>query len=254
MSFFRSILDFKRDTVDQREQRLSQRYNVGSGFPLRATLILLGPGGRPRELAGAITDLSITGANVQLAGDATAARGERCSLRLVLGPHNLVIDGTVAHFRAGPPHASCGIALGFEEFNTRKSYQQLFETVVLGASLTPAPAELVRQDAPGEHKEQYRGDEEAQLTVWRNAPGGAINGFEFRMLNYFARGNKARPVLEVYSQEEVKDEHKARYPVPALHSLAGHSDEIRQLFSWTVPNLAPCIPADVRTFMEKFAQ
>ncbi|MBI2517382.1 MAG: PilZ domain-containing protein [Opitutae bacterium] len=254
MSFFRSILDFKRDTVNQREQRLSQRYNVGAGFPLQATLILLGPGGKPRELAGVITDLSITGANVQLAPDVTAMRGERCSLRLVLGPHNLVIDGTVAHFRAGPPHASCGLALRFDEFNTQKAYQQLFETVVLGASLTPAPAELVRQDAPGEHKEQYRGDEEAQLTVWRAAPGGAINGFEFRMLNYFARGNKLRPVLEVYSQEEVKDEHKAHYPAPALHSLRERSNEIQQLYAWTVPNLAPVIPADVRAFLGKFAR
>jgi hypothetical protein len=252
--FFRSILDFKRDAVKQREQRLAQRYAVGAGFPLQATLILLGPGGRPRELSGVITDLSITGANIRLPADAAAMRGERCSLRLVLGPHNLAIDGTVAHFRAGPPHSGCGLALRFEDFNAQKSYQQLFETVALGASLAPAPTELVRQDAPDEHKEQYRGDEEAQLTVWRRAPGGPINGFEFRMLEYFARGNTLGPELEVYSQEQVKDEHKSRYPAPALHSLAERRDEIRQLFSWVVPNLAPCVPADVRTFLEKFVR
>lgn len=254
MPFFRSILDFKRDTVQQREQRLSQRYAVGSGFPLKATLALPGAAGPAREFPGVVTDLSITGANVQLPATAAAARGESCSLRLELGPHNLAIGGAVAHFRAGPPQASCGLALRFDEFNTQKAYQQLFEAVALGASLAPAPAELVRQDAPGEQKEQYRGDEEAQLTVWRRAPGGPINGFEFRMLEYFARGNSLGPVLEVYSQEQVKDEHKAHYPAPALHSLAERSDEIRQLFRWVVPNLAPCVPADVRTFLEKFVR
>ncbi|MFI5335395.1 MAG: PilZ domain-containing protein [Opitutales bacterium] len=252
MSFFNRILNFSQEAVRQREQRRSQRYPTGAAFPLQATLTL---SGRTPATAwtGTLTDLSAHGTSVRLPAGAAATRGEPGRLRLAVEEQQLEVAGTIANLRAHPDHTICGFELQFPEFNTHKNYMQLLEAVALGAMLAPADARFVRQDAPGLHKEKYSGEADTELILWREAPGGAIDSFEFRMNDCFVRGHRRASGLEIYTQETVKDELKSGYTQPTVHPNTATQEEIRRLYRWVVPNFAPAVPDDVRRFLAGFA-
>jgi hypothetical protein len=257
VSFFNRILNFSQDTVRQQEQRRSQRYHVGTELPLGAVLLAPGggSGGQPDTAHPArVLDVSAIGASVQLEPSTRAAKGDACRLRLSLEGGHVMVDGRVANRRNTAKHVTCGLEFTFADFNAQKSYLQLVEAVALGAMLVPADPQFIRQDSPGLHKEKYTGESDTELTVWRTAAGGPIDSFEFRMNDYFVRGSRHAPVLEVYSQESLKDEHKAGYSAPALHLVSSAEEEIRRLFRWVVPNLSRGVPADARNFLLGFAR
>lgn len=247
MLFFKRILNFNPEAAAQREQRHAQRYPVAPGSPLRAHL-LLGAHRHPAKFV----NLSSTGASIELSPGFSAGRGTAAQLELGLDGHTLVIGVQVAHARPATDHAVLGLQLKFTDFDTKKSYLQVLEPVAIGASLTPGDPKLVREKERGKITTPYHGTGDTQLTVWRNFAGQAIEGFEFRMHDYFVRSGPTPPTLDIFTCEEQTAEHKLGYRVPALKRSGEENAEIRLLFDWVLPHLSKNVPEDVREFLGKY--
>lgn len=260
---FRRILGFKGETVQQREKRHAQRYPVGEHFPLKAVLNTLGrdedaqlnqtKDGRGRNWGAHAVNLSSNGASVCVSPSLLVHRGDACTLTLTIDNFVIVQRGVVAHYRATRDHATIGIAYESPEPSMQRAYLQLLEPLAIGDSMKTVPAKQVRQDTPGQFKEQYRGDSDSQLTVWRASEGAAPHAFEFRMHQCYARGSAHSQELAVYELEDAPPS-KRGYDAPALKRSAAHTREIQTLFRWTLPNLSPAVPADVRQFLAGFAR
>jgi hypothetical protein len=187
-------------------------------------------------------DLSAKGASVQLSMAAVAYAKEPCRLKFTLRDFHLELPATINHFRCQSQYSLCGITFNLSEAGLQKAYQQLLEPVIIGNALTPAAAV---QDVPGRHKEQFGGGEVAELSVLRTAPGGAITGFDLRMHQYVVRWAEGSPQLELFCHNEGDQAGSSASRAPHPDS---QYDEIRRLFSFTIPNLPKSIPADVRKF------
>jgi hypothetical protein len=254
VAFFQRILNFKKsDPVAPADKRHTTRYAVGERFPVKATVTIVGRDGdgnllpahiqRTQDWVGRLLNLSASGASVQLHPAALAARGEPCGLKLLFEHQQLSFEGKIAHFRAHPQYTAVGVALNFPDFEIQKAYLQLMHPVTLGASLKAVDLKLVKQDAAGQKKEQYRGDANGCLTLWREGSDNTVASFEFRMPPYAVAGSSERPQLEVFIPEGTGK--------PAGFTKASHN-EVRQLFRWVVMNLSRSVPSDARKFMEKF--
>lgn len=263
MLLFRRILGFKEETIQQRENRRAQRYAVSPSFPLKVVLNTLGrdedaqlnktKDGRGRNWGAQAVNLSSTGASILVSPSLLVHRGDTCTLTLTIENFVIVQRGLVAHYRGQRDYATIGIAFEAPEPGMQRAYLQLLEPLAIGESLKPVPAKQVRQDTPGQHKEQYCGEGDAQLTVWRATPESAPHAFEFRMHQCYARGSSHSSELAVYTLEDSPPSVHG-YDAPALKRSPGHTREIQTLFRWTVPHLASAVPADVREFLAQFAQ
>ncbi len=257
MLFFKRILNNKAESVEQTENRLSHRYPVGANFPRKTAVNLIGrddaglplnlPGHKGRDWGGRLLNLSSGGANIGLAPAALAERGEPCKLKLTLGEDRLEIPCTVAHFRAYTQYTACGLKFAFPDADTQRAYLQLLEPVAIGASLKPAAGEVV-QDTEGLVKEEYHGDSNALLAVWRERTG-MIYGFDFRMNAYGVRWGTGMPELQIYGLNP--DQAALRKPGQPLSLTEAQQIEVRWLFCLAVPNLAKAVPADIRKFLEQ---
>lgn len=245
--FFKRILNFTQEAAAKSEQRHAQRYPVAPGSPLCAHLLLAG-----RRHPGRFVNLSGTGVSIEVPGVESAARGTPAQLEITLEPHTLVIDVQVAHAQPGANRVVFGLQLKFADFDTKKSYLQVLEPVAIGASLTPGDPKLVREKEHGMINTPYHGIGDTQLTVWRYFAGQAIEGFEFRMHDYFVRSGPIPPALDIFTCEEQTAEHKLGYRVPALKRSGEENAEIRQLFNWVLPHLNSSVPEDVREFLGRF--
>jgi hypothetical protein len=244
--FFKRILNFRRDALAKmRDKRRSTRYPVGSGFPLKATLNLVGQVGAPRgsgvNWSGRLANLSTNGVCVQLPPATATVRGEQSELRLSLENNLLQIPCTVAHFRVYSSQALCGVSLEFGDFKMQKAYLQLVEGVSMGASFVSAESTVVVHNATGLAREQFRADNKAVLTAWRNPKSQELDSFDLVMGDHCVRGG-TRVALEVYSRKAEKA------PLAPIVD-----DEVRQLFRWVLSNLPKAVPADLRTLMERSA-
>jgi hypothetical protein len=281
--FFRRILNFKRDYLARlRDKRKARRYPVGPGFPLKASVSLIGTD-RPEEFlqrqpdrgcdwAGRLVDFSSTGARLQLPPAVMTARGERTRLRLTLEQRRLEIPCTVAHFRVHRDYALCGLALQFPDLDTQKAYLQLLESVVIGATFAPLRSTGLLRNPPGFEREQYQSDGDARLFAWREKRSGNLDSFELMMVEHCVRGEarvlerrhevgrpgggnrQEHPEVDVYTRQ--KTVHPARVALfdPSFALSAGAHAEVRQLFRWVVPNLAKQVSLDLRRFMEQFVR
>jgi len=167
---FKKILNFSKETVAAGDKRQAERYAVGPTFPFKSVLTLLGHDGegnpiagsdRGQDWAGRLTNISATGASMQMHSAAVAIRGEPCHFKLSLDHYLIEIPSTIAFFRFYPQYALCGFKFNFPEFETQKAYLQILEPVSLGASLAPVDPKSFKQDAEGLVKEQYAGDKAA---------------------------------------------------------------------------------------------
>jgi len=251
--FFKRILNFSAEAMAKKEKRRATRYPVGQAFPVKAVLTIIGrdgegfvvkaPNRSGQDWGGWMLNLSSTGASMQLHPAAVTARGELCRFRLTFENIVLAIDGRVAHFRTHPNYSVCGVSLDFSNKETQKAYLQLLEPVVVGASFKAVESRRVKQDTPDLRKEQYRGDSNTQLTVWRATQGSAIVGFELRIGDYSVAGSSESPALDVTTAAGAKSE-------PELGPVA--QGELRNLFHWIVPNLSKHVPTEVRNFLGRF--
>jgi hypothetical protein len=255
--FFRKILNFSKDTVIVHDKRGAPRYTVGHPFPFKCIVTLIEHDGEgkpiPSEVegqdwSGRLCNVSATGASVQMHSAAMAIRGEPCRFKLSLDGYLLEIPCTIAHFHCYPQHVLCGVTFKFPDFNIKKAFLQLLEPVSIGATLEPVDAKKVRQNTPELHKEEFRNEGAALLTVWRKGPGGEIQSFDFRMNNYGVRWSAGLAELETYGVSEAKRAGK-KGTAPPLHLTEVQQEEVRWLFCLAVPNLPNAVPADVRKFL-----
>ncbi len=259
MAIFQCLLRFPRNVLARlRDKRKSRRYPVGAGFPLKATLTLVGadPRGKrvleaAREWAGPLANFSNGGICVLLPPSALTVRGEETTVHLSLEEHRLSIPCRVAFLRVYTAHAACGLQLEFRDEATHNAYLQLFEAVVIGATLAPVSRGKSARPSGGLIREQYKSDNGTQLTVWRKAEARALDCFEFAVGNHCLRGESDSKHLTVFNRRAKPATAQAD---PAAHDTLLHESaiELRRLFRYIVPNLTKAVPNDVRQFLAGF--
>ncbi len=231
------------------ENRLNTRHTPGAAFPLHAYLSL----GRYDWKPAKVLNLSGNGIGLLTARETKAATGQDVRVKVVLGRHEIELDGRLAHVRPQPKGLYCGIGLRFGDFTRQKAYLQLLQPVAIGQSLEAVPPERVVQNEPQLIKQVYRGEGESVLTVWlAKTPGTPLHSFEFQMHDYFCRAGAESGTMEAYLRGTT-DSHKGRLSNPVFDVKGGLRKEIRQLFHWILPNLSPEVPDDVRAFLQRFA-
>src|SRR6186713_1837852 len=194
MLFFERILNSKQT---QKEQRRASRYAVGSTFPIKAALNLVGrdefgepltsSDGQGWNWAGRLVNFSASGVSIQLPPATAARRGDTCALILSLADYELSIPCNIAHVRPHPDSVQFGLKFDSADEETLAGYQQLLELVAFGASLKPEKSQPASPDASGYMAEHYQGDFGSHLTVWRATSGGPVQWFEFQLSQYCVR-------------------------------------------------------------------
>ncbi|MEJ1972657.1 MAG: PilZ domain-containing protein [Lacunisphaera sp.] len=248
MLVFHRIFNFDQDAVALMEQRLDTRYVPGAAFPLQGWL-LVGVAETPAK----ILNISSKGIGLLLAEPAAhLAAGAAVRVRLRFGAHQQLVAGEVVHVRPDTGGIFCGVDLKFADFLERKTYLQLLQPIAIGQSLQAVPPERVLQE-PEFNIRVFRGDQNSMLTVWQEKSAGApVRRFEFLMQDYFCHGDSRSGVLEACPQEDAGSI-KARLSHPVFDISGSLPAEIRQLFRWILPNLAPSVPADIRAFLQRYA-
>jgi len=259
---FKRILDFQKTEGGLRDKRGAKRYPVGAKFPLKAKITLSARDGEgkplpptkslPMDWGGQMLNLSSSGLSIRLHPAAIAAAGETCCVKLELDNKLFELEATVANYRNGQNYVSCGAVLKFADAYSRKAYQQLMEPVIIGSSLEPVTGR-VKQDLPGLNKEEYQGESETKLSVWRDASGKNPKLFELLVHDYCVRGNTEMPGLKVsYREGSSLFKRQTRPAVPVTLS-PDHQAEVRQLFQYIVQNLGKGVPSELRRFLELLA-
>src|SRR6186713_782201 len=230
------------------EQRLNTRYTPSDAFPLQAWLLTEG-----NETPAKILDISGNGIGLLLEPDTLPGEGDAVKVRLRFGAHQQLVDGRVSHLRPEAAKAYCGVGLKFADLLARKTYLQLLQPIAIGQSLQPVPAEQVMQDVPSLTKRSFRGDDQSQLTVWYDQTARPqIQRFEFRTTEYFCQLDRSSGVLEIQSHAD-SGAHEGKSSNPVFDISGTLQAEVRQLFRWTLPNLAAGVPDDVRAFLQHYA-
>jgi len=263
MLLFKKILDFQKTDGGLLDKREAKRYTVGAKYPLKAKINLpardgegnaLPPGkGAPMDWGCQLANLSTSGVSIRLHPAAIAASGDVCEFKLELDNRLFETPATVAYFRTVPQYVTCGVVLNFPDHYTRKAYLQMMEPVVIGSTLAPVASGKVKQDLPGLLKEQYEGESETVLSVWRDASGKNPKLFEILLHDYCLRGNTELPGLKITYRDGAKPGKKVSRPGFPVALPSSLKNEVRQLFQLLVPNLAKPVPAEVRRFLELFA-
>jgi hypothetical protein len=263
MLLFKKILDFQKTDGGLLDKRGAKRYPVGAKFQLKAKVALSAHDGEgnvlpankaaPMDWGGQLANLSHTGLSIRLHPAAVAGVGEACTLKLELDHLLFETDGTIAQFRVSPQFVTCGLALKFPDSYTRKAYLQFMEPVVIGSTLEPLSASKVKQDLPGLQKEQYEGESESVLSVWRDTSGKTPKLFEFLLHDYCIRGNTELPGLKITYRDGAKTARRASRPAFPVSLPPSLKSEVEQLFQLVVPNLSKAVPSEVRKFLELFA-
>ncbi len=261
---FKYLFNFKGGAFLKRDKRRAPRYPVGEIFPVKGIVSLCaqdGKGGRPpkdkevwQNWSGRLINLSSSGASIQLAASALASRGQPCKLKLALDGKQIEMEGQIAYFRTFNQYSLCGLSFTFPDEVTQKTYMQLLEMVMIGASIEPAAKGLFNKDSTGIAKEVYQGKNKTRLSLWRNVSSGSVSHFEFRIHEHYIRGSAQTFKLEVDTAEGVNGLAPTA-AVPATPKLpAGEIAEVCQMFRWVVTNLPKGVPAHVKKFLEMFTR
>lgn len=261
---FKYLLNFKGGAFLKRDKRRAPRYPVGDIFPVKGIVSLCvqeGKASRPpkdkevwQNWSGRLINLSSSGASIQLAASALGKRGDICRFKLTLDGKQIEMEGLIAYFRTFTQYSLCGLSFTFPDEATQKTYMQLLEMVMIGASIEPAAKGLFGKDSAGMAKEVYQGKNKTRLSVWRNATTGSVSHFEFRIHEHYIRGNAMTFKLEVDTVEGVNGLAPATSAAPAPKLAAAEVAEVRQMFRWVVPNLPKNVPGHVKKFLEMFTR
>ena len=256
MHFLKSILrrpdeEATPKAVVRKESRRAQRYAISPNFPLKAVLCFSGRDGMGTPLSGSrvgwdlkgrLVDFSELGARLQLGPAALGTSGDFCELRLSLGGIVLEVPCHVTNVRVESEGLHYGLKLDFTDVAKLKAYRQLLDIVALGARLK-LHFKKPKPDDSGYLVEQYASDRQSRLTVWRDSSDRTVSAFEFLLRDCLVRAAKGQRIEHLSGTDTAE----ARKATPAK------STEIQRLFQWVVPNLAPAVPADVRAFLQPYA-
>ena len=256
MQFFKRILkqpdeEVAPKAVVQKEGRRAQRYAISPQFPLKAVLCFSGRDGTGAPLSGSrvgwdfkgrLVDFSELGARMQLGPAALGTSGDFCELRLSLEGMVLEVPCQVTNVKVQSEGLFYGLKLDFTDVATLPAYRQLLDIVALGARLK-LQFKKPKPDDSGYLVEQYASDQQSRLTVWRDSSDRTMSAFEFLLRDCLVRAAQGQRI-EYLSGTDTAEARKA---TPAK------STEIQRLFQWVVPNLAPAVPADVRAFLQAYA-
>lgn len=261
---FKYLFNFKGGAFLKRDKRRAPRYPVGEIFPVKGivSFCIRDSKGNPllkekevwQNWSGRLINLSTNGASIQLAASALGKRGDTCRFKLTLEGKQIEMEGLIAYFRVFTQYSLCGLSFTFPDEATQKTYMQLLEMVMIGTSVEPAATGLFRKDAKGVAKEVYQGKNKTRLSVWRNESSGSISHFEFRIHEFFIRGNAQTFKLEVDTVEGVNGLAQPDPPAQAPKLPAAQVAEVRQMFRWVVTNLPKSVPGHVKKFLEMFTR
>jgi hypothetical protein len=259
---FKRILDFHKTEGGLRDKRGAKRYPVGAKFPLKVKITLSARDGDgkpipaskslPMDWGGQMLDLSSSGVRIRLHPAAIAAPADTCFVRLEFDNKLFEFQATVANYRNGQQYVSCGVVLKFPDAYAQKAYQQLMEPVIIGSTLASVTGR-VKQDLPGLLKEQYEGESDTVLSVWRDGAGKNPKLFELLMHDYCVRGSTEMPGLKISYREGSSVGKRQSRPAMPVTISPDHQAEVRQLFQFVVQNLGKGVPSDLRKFLELFA-
>lgn len=258
MRFFKRIFKHpKPDPADvpqpvaRVERRSTQRYAVNPKSPLKAVLSFIGRDTTGAQLSrsragwdwmGRLIDFSERGASMQLGAAALAARGDACELKLSLEDAVLEIPCHVTNIRVQTEGLIYGLKHDICDEATLAAYRQLLDVVALGTRLK-LQFRKTEPDAIGYLVEQYASDRQSRLTVWRNQADRTVAAVEFLLRDCLVRAAEGHLIQYLSGADAAT----ARRATPAK------STEILHRFQWVVPNLSPAVPADVRLFLQRFA-
>ncbi len=251
MQFFNDIPEIPETGAPAVERRSEQRFPVHPDFQLKAVLSFVGRDDTGAPMSGSrqgwnwkgrLVEFSGAGARVQLGRGVRAEVGDACDLTLTVEDLEVLIRSRIMSIGEAADGPVFGLQHTIEDEAVWNDYHRLLEAVSLGAMLEPHFRET-KPDESGFLPEQYASEWGSKLTVWRSPADESVVAFEF-MLN--------DGVVRAAAGQEA--EYLAC--LSATHSRPASDIEqsrLRLLFQWVVPNLAPCVPDDVRGFLKTYA-
>lgn len=251
MLLFKRILALGKDDTPP-DRRLGRRYCISPRFPLKAVIHVVGrdqfghplgtADGAGRDWTGRLINISSSGARLQVPPAICAQVGDPCSLKLDLEGHQLELPGRIAHLIERRDSNVYGLKLEAISPAVQENFAELIELIAIGATFKPARA----TEPLDAHYlvEQYAGEPDARIDVWRHTSSRGVAAFEFRLGDFRVRGYEGHKQLEFLPATETANP----APLPPEHTA-----EIHRLFHWVVPNLPTSVPADVRAFMQVYA-
>ncbi|MBI2517207.1 MAG: PilZ domain-containing protein [Opitutae bacterium] len=254
--FFKRILqdpesESEGETMVQVERRRAPRFAIHPDFPVKAVLSVVGRDdtGAPMSNSrhawhwkGRLIDISEQGARMELGPGIRARTGDTCDLIISVGDFELSVPCHISNFREQDGGTVYGLKHDIADEATWTSYSQLLEVVALGSALKLS-ARLTKPDESGFLVEQYASDRPARLTVWRFPRDKSVAAFEFLLKDSLVRVGAGHDPEYLAGTDAT-----AARPAPMAKA-----SEIFRLFQWVVPNLARCVPPDVRLFLQQYA-
>ena len=249
MQLFKRILPPAELPPDTPERRRSPRFAVNPEFPLQVRLAVVWRDEQGEAMGdekagwlwkGRLVDCSEDGARIRFPGEVYAGPGDACDLRLALEDFELEVPCTISNLRHEGGGAVFGLRHTIHDERTWHAYAQFLEVISFGATLRPQFKKP--QWHSGYLMEQYAGERQSCLNVWRQRANKAVAPFEFRLRESIVRAALGQE-LEYYTGEEI---------AAARRASEARTAEIHRLFRWVVPNLAPVVPQDVRKFLRRY--
>lgn len=244
MGLFGRIFPVEPSDVEQAEQRLAKRYAIPVGSPLRAEIVV-GLTAFPVE----IMNISTSGIRVVLEGDRPIAPGARCTVRLLVEDMVFKQISIVANVNLTGGRTQVGLQFDENKFEDRESLIQLLEPIEVGHSLKEVEAANLTQTEPGLVARRFFSAGSSYLTLWRNMEDDSLQGFEFRIHDFFVRNGTKPPQLRVYRDDGTQ---AFGYSAPTLQQSNAESREVMRFFNWVIAHIHPGFPAEIRAFLEKY--
>jgi hypothetical protein len=140
----------------------------------------------------------------------------------------------------------CGVNFDFSFAGEDKAYQPILKTIIASTSLKAGATGF----EPGRYREEYDAPGDAKLVVWReNKPGGAVVGFDYRIVRYHAMLATAGPDM-FKNKGEVRFKAVPGKGVDSSAPLTPTQEaEARWEFSLAASNLPTTIAPDIRKLL-----
>jgi len=234
------------DPKAKESQRKQVRYAVSDDCRVRASIKLRSSDEATAHKLwpGTLVDMSAGGAHIQISLGAVAYLGDSCVLTLTHAGIKTEMRGNLAHYVCSARNSVCGVRFDFSYGDSDKAYQRIFKTIVASGGLTAGPAGT---EAPGRHREEFRGPEDAALVVWRDKPNGTLTGFDYSMVRYGAS-------LSAVGEDMFKNKEQVRFKAvgggdTAMALSQSQEGEARWEFSIAASNLPTIIAPDIRRLL-----